>query len=385
MKKLCFFGIGIGILLTILTACSSRTQLVSENTEVIEVVTVGQGSSKEQALESAFRTAVRDAFGVYISSEVTVENRRLLDEQILSYSKGYVVKYNIEKDYSVETSIIIVRAHVAVNRIRETTQKLNVPSWDETIKDFRRTEFNQKRLQDGVNLMNNFLGDRKNLSKRAYKVEVVGYNTEIIEPQKIYGHILLKIKLNRMFWSQYEEILSVLYLKNKEEDVSVSKVRTFVDNQIWGKFSKENMRKRDEAYYDSISSPKWRKARKQERERDSGVITTKEVGIFSKECSPRFKRTYSVPEVISQFPVMYMYVNNDIVGILNQNSLTLDSNDIRLWLAGTDERKLLFSVDESKMIPCKPFVFDNNIVVRIPVTIEKGAKFDISSLSVFVK
>ena len=99
----------------------------------------------------------------------------------------------------------------------------------------------------------------------------MGYKIDNMSAKEVDWHYLVEISLNEIFWNQYREILSALYIKQNDKpavDVtgndSVDAVLTKIDNLLWVNFQKK-VGKKDEAYYDSISSDEWRKGRKKQR------------------------------------------------------------------------------------------------------------------------
>ena len=57
------------------------------------VEATGEGPSREQALTAAMRNAVEQGLGAFIKSSTTVVDFTLVDDKILSHSKGYVTSY----------------------------------------------------------------------------------------------------------------------------------------------------------------------------------------------------------------------------------------------------------------------------------------------------
>lgn len=62
------------------------------------VEATGEGPSKEQALATAMRRAVEQGVGTFVSGSTTVVDSALVDDKILSHSKGYVTSYKIIKE-----------------------------------------------------------------------------------------------------------------------------------------------------------------------------------------------------------------------------------------------------------------------------------------------
>lgn len=62
------------------------------------VEATGEGANKDLALTSALRRAVEQGVGTFIKSSTTVIDSALVDDKILSHSKGYVTSYKVIKE-----------------------------------------------------------------------------------------------------------------------------------------------------------------------------------------------------------------------------------------------------------------------------------------------
>jgi hypothetical protein len=58
-----------------------------------QVVAVGHGSTESEALKSAFVNAVDQTVGTFISSKLQIENGELIEDKVLSLSRGFIESY----------------------------------------------------------------------------------------------------------------------------------------------------------------------------------------------------------------------------------------------------------------------------------------------------
>jgi hypothetical protein len=79
------------------------------------VVAEGVGSTREEALRDAFRSAVRQAVGAVVESETVLEGERVISDRVLDYSGGVVRTYK-ELDARQEGGLWRVRVTAAVER-----------------------------------------------------------------------------------------------------------------------------------------------------------------------------------------------------------------------------------------------------------------------------
>jgi len=87
----------------------------------ITVVGVGSilandiGAARDQAIEDGMRKAVQQALGTNLKSETLVENFQLVEDRILTWSAGYVKKYEILKEGKAQMDSYEVQMRALVN------------------------------------------------------------------------------------------------------------------------------------------------------------------------------------------------------------------------------------------------------------------------------
>lgn len=92
-----------------------------------DIESSGEGLNKEQALISAMRRAVESSFGAYIKSSTAVIDAQLVDDKILSHSKGYVTSYKIIKEgKSDEGYAVTISAKVNNKLIKDDINALTI-------------------------------------------------------------------------------------------------------------------------------------------------------------------------------------------------------------------------------------------------------------------
>jgi hypothetical protein len=108
-------------ILWMLAIPAAAQQTVTMPTTEITVVGVGSilnndmAAARDQAIDDAMRKAVQQALGTFIKSETLVQNFQLVDDRILSWSAGYVKKYEILREGKVPIDTYEVQMRAAVN------------------------------------------------------------------------------------------------------------------------------------------------------------------------------------------------------------------------------------------------------------------------------
>jgi hypothetical protein len=122
-----FFSKSAALAILLILAASAAAQETA-TTPATEITVVGVGSilnndaaaARDQAIDDAMRKAVQQALGTFIKSETLVQNYQLVDDRILSWSAGYVKKYDIVREGKVpiDTYEVQMRATVNLSELR---------------------------------------------------------------------------------------------------------------------------------------------------------------------------------------------------------------------------------------------------------------------------
>ena len=92
----------------------------SQNSQV--VVAEGAGTSPQKALKDAFREAVRQVVGSVVDAETLIKNDELIDDQVLTYSDGFITKYD-KLGETQRGGLVRIKISAVVER-RSLVQKL---------------------------------------------------------------------------------------------------------------------------------------------------------------------------------------------------------------------------------------------------------------------
>ncbi|MGH7452934.1 MAG: hypothetical protein ACRENG_16415 [bacterium] len=127
MPSKMFFSKSAALAILWIWAISAAAQGTA-TTPTTEITVVGVGSilnndmaaARDQAIDDAMRKAVQQALGTFIKSETLVQNFQLVDDRILSWSAGYVKKYDIlrEGKIPIDTYEVQMRATVNLSELR---------------------------------------------------------------------------------------------------------------------------------------------------------------------------------------------------------------------------------------------------------------------------
>ncbi len=112
----------IAILATLTLSCSPSLSTwiatpshAEEPTAFAEVEVAGVGATQDEALRQAWSTAVAEVVGTMVDAKTVIQNNKLIQDQILVFSKGYVTKTQTLST-TVEGGVTRVRVRVTVQR-----------------------------------------------------------------------------------------------------------------------------------------------------------------------------------------------------------------------------------------------------------------------------
>lgn len=92
-----------------------------------DIEATGEGPGKEQALSAALRHAVEQEVGTYVNSSTTVVDSALMDDKIMSHSKGYVTGYKILREDRTENGFsVTISARVDSRTIKDDLDALTI-------------------------------------------------------------------------------------------------------------------------------------------------------------------------------------------------------------------------------------------------------------------
>jgi hypothetical protein len=119
LKKIYFI-----LFLIVFSFSAAFAQTPVQATGTGAIVNNNEPAARDRAIDDALRKAVEQSLGTYIDSQTKVENFMLVEDRILSWSKGYVSRYNIvsEGKQTPEMYQATVDAVVDVSNLQNDAQ-----------------------------------------------------------------------------------------------------------------------------------------------------------------------------------------------------------------------------------------------------------------------
>lgn len=169
-----------------LMAIGARAQV-----DEVKLVVSGSGNTREDAIASALRSAVEQAFGVFVSSNTTILNDQLVKDEVATISSGNIKSYDLISDITTTNgkSNVTVSAVVSVNNLIQYAEAKGAScEFAGTLfgANLRLLELNKKNTKIAFQHMLDLL--------KSYSGRMVDYEISVSNPQ-IDGTITVEISL----------------------------------------------------------------------------------------------------------------------------------------------------------------------------------------------
>lgn len=199
--------------------------------DTIEVVATGIGQDSDQALKNALRAAVEQAVGTLVDSETLAKNDAVVNDQILSYSAGFVQSHKVIGEPRTSDGLVTIKilAQVKRTQLAEKLQAANI-----YIKEvdgeslFGEIFTKSEQEQDAIEIIKKkFEGFPENL----LDIKMTGKPQYNHEQKKI--QIDIEISINRDRYYKFANDLTDLLKKIALNNQSVNKSAQLTRDSIW--------------------------------------------------------------------------------------------------------------------------------------------------------
>ena len=91
----------------------------AQDEKTMTLVVNGQGKTQEEAKQNAFRSAIEQAFGTFISSNTEILNDDLIKDEIVSVSNGNIQNFEILSEVQMQNGkwLSTLKAEVSVSKL----------------------------------------------------------------------------------------------------------------------------------------------------------------------------------------------------------------------------------------------------------------------------
>jgi hypothetical protein len=185
--------------------------LLLNGAEIKKVTSIGFGETPEKALDNALREGLAKVVGMYMSSSKFVKNYQSINDEITSFSNGYIENYSVTSTSKDEGGLVEVNVDMSVKTgiLITKLKELNIATISVSV--------NKENIEKDLKMQNITKVNQEKLAEEYYK--------QIVEPIKLNkSH---SIKINNFKAYEITDIVgSVVSMKDlKTEETSEFEMR----------------------------------------------------------------------------------------------------------------------------------------------------------------
>ena len=193
----------------------STTLLIAQDGPLVagegekKVITSGYGKNPDEALKQALRNAVEEAVGTYMTSTTRIENDDIIEDKILSLSRGFIKDFKklaemkVDGETKVTVSVIVTKSQI-LETLKASGVKVKVAGQ----KMFQQFASFDSQMEDEYKLIYDLLKDLPKEGPLDYEVEVLG------QPVRSGSNYEIKVRLtgtvNNNFKNQFTNFRNIL-------------------------------------------------------------------------------------------------------------------------------------------------------------------------------
>ena len=193
------------IKITLICILLISNDIYSQEDKTVELTTTGTGITKDVAIHNALRSAIEQAFGVFISSKTEILNDELLTEQIIALSNGNIQQYDVISEIQINNNTeyaVSVKSKVSVSKLTSFIESKGIEiefKGGVFAMNIKQQQLNEKSELKAIEEMTAVL---KKISDNSFDFEVEPYGepTVNIDNEQLWNiPLLIKVKLNSNF------------------------------------------------------------------------------------------------------------------------------------------------------------------------------------------
>lgn len=167
----------------------------------VSIVVSSDGATKDEAVKMALRSAIEQTFGAFVSSNTTILNDQLVNDEIVSLSSGNVKSYKVLTSELLPNNryFITIEATICMNKLvnyvnnhsNEASVEVNMESFDMNVRMAEMNRIAEQKIVENV------------LSQIELMENLFDFDLELKEPKiignniyEIDGKVLVKCNTN---------------------------------------------------------------------------------------------------------------------------------------------------------------------------------------------
>ena len=173
------------------------------------IIATGYGINKDEALKSAFKSAVEQYVGVLVDANTVVKNQRIIKDEILTASNGYIQSYDevsIEKnDDIVQVKIkAVVKSQKVFNKVKSLN--IDIVTINNSSDAYARVVTKLSRKQDAEQMLQKVLGNFFSTKSLKEMLQIDIKDVQVLDNEakgaKVPINISYVVKINYKIYAQ---------------------------------------------------------------------------------------------------------------------------------------------------------------------------------------
>lgn len=198
----------------------------AQKNEEVSLTVLGDGQTKEEALQNALRNAIEQAYGTFISSNTQILNDRLIKDEIVSVSNGNIKKYDIISETQINGRFnTTLKAIVSVSKLTTFCKNKGIT-----------VEFEGALFASNIKLQQLYANNEKiainNLITVLKSVIAKSFDYEIKTDEPVKGkkeNWVVKIQVSVFANSNFKSLIDITTKTLNSLALSKDEVQNFVD------------------------------------------------------------------------------------------------------------------------------------------------------------
>jgi hypothetical protein len=149
----------------------------AQDDKTVTLVVSGKGKTQDEAKQNAFRSAIEQAFGTFISSKTEILNDTLVKDEIVSVANGNIQKFDIISEVQIPNGdyATSLKATISLRKLASFVESKGV-----------EVEFNGRIFEYNINLQ------KLNENSEVKAIQEILFTTRSILRKSLYGKLIPK-------------------------------------------------------------------------------------------------------------------------------------------------------------------------------------------------
>ena len=214
--------------LILIIAIALNFSTYAQDEKNVTLTVNGQGTTLEEAKQNALRSAIEQAFGVFISSNTEILNDELVKDEIVSVSNGNIQSFDIisETQISENSYVSSLRATVSVNKLTSFVESKGFEIEFKGGLFAQNIQMQELYENNELKAVENMIKVLKEISSKSFDI-----NISASDPKQSGGNWLVPIKVDIIVNENFFKIPTLLFGLLNDLKMTDSEIQSYIKLQ----------------------------------------------------------------------------------------------------------------------------------------------------------